>query len=86
MDYKYKLGEAVLIRNDLKKNKRYDMVSGPYAYDWNNIVNEEMCKHAGELVHISEYRNNQYRLKELDFYWTDEMFVRGNQLFHPMFL
>lgn len=76
MDYKYKPGDAVRVRSDLKYNTDYYMRSGPKA-NTALIAVDNMVNLAGKIVHISEYSSGgQYRVKEDSerWRWTDEMF------------
>lgn len=65
---KYKVGDKVRIRKDLKNNVEYDEVD----------VNEEMISWGGEEVTISEVlaEDSGYEIEEDDgyFLWTDSMF------------
>ena len=65
---KYKVGDKVKIRPDLRIDKEYDGVN----------VNEEMVTWSSEEVTISEVLtdDNSYEIKEDDgyFFWTDSMF------------
>lgn len=76
MDYRYKIGEAVLVRDDLKYGNYYDMMSGPYSKNNKNVATLEMSELHGQLVHIKNYSpDGQYFVKEMDdFKWTDDMF------------
>lgn len=75
MDYRYKIGEAVLVRDDLKYGNYYDMMSGPYPKNNRNIATLEMSELHGQLVHIENYSAcGQYHVKEAFFQWTDDMF------------
>ena len=76
MDYKYKSGDAVRVRADLKYNTDYYMRSGPNK-DTALIAVGNMVDLAGKIVHISEYTaNGEYRVEEdgESWRWTDEMF------------
>lgn len=76
MDYQYKIGEAVWVRDNLKCGAYYDMTSGPYPEGNRNIVTNTMAKLHGQLVHIKNYSfEGQYLVKETNnFRWTDNMF------------
>lgn len=76
MSYRYKIGEAVLVRDDLEYGAFYDMRSGPYLKDNSNIVTLDMSELRGQLVHIKDYSSGgQYLVEETnDFRWTDDMF------------
>ena len=76
MDYKYKPGDTVSVRADLKYNTDYYMRSGPNK-DTALIAVSNMVDLAGKIVHISEYSaSGQYRVEEDSdrWRWTDEMF------------
>ena len=76
MDYKYKPGDVVRVRADLKYNTDYYMRSGPKA-NAALIAVSNMVNLAGKIVHISEYSSScEYRVKEDSEHWrwTDEMF------------
>lgn len=76
MEYRYKIGDAVLVRDDLKYGAFYDMRSGPYPKANSNIVTLDMSELHGQLVHIKDYSyNGHYIVEEThDFRWTDDMF------------
>jgi hypothetical protein len=74
MDYKYKVGQRVRVRNDLTVEQTYRMRSGPDYKNESNCVNEEMMQFCGKFVHIKAIYNGQYLLKEVGWHWTDEMF------------
>lgn len=76
MEYRYKIGDAVLVRDDLKYGAFYDMRSGPYPKTNSNIVTLDMSELHGQLVHIKDYSSNGYYIVEEthDFRWTDDMF------------
>ncbi len=75
MEYRYKIGDAVLVRDDLEYGAYYDMVSGPYPKNNKNVATLGMSMLHGQLVHIKDYSKGQYLVKETDnFKWTDNMF------------
>lgn len=76
MEYRYKIGDAVLVRDDLKYGAFYDMRSGPYPKANSNIVTLDMSELRGQLVHIKDYSSNGHYIVEetYDFRWTDDMF------------
>lgn len=48
MDYQYKIGEAVWVRDNLKYGAYYDMTSGPYPECNRNVVTDKMAeRHEG---------------------------------------
>lgn len=77
MDFRYKPGDAVRVRSDLKYGADYWMRSGPKENDSALIAVDNMINFAGKTVHISEYsQSDEYRIKEDGerWRWTDEMF------------
>ena len=75
MDYKYKIGDAVLVRSDLESGEEYRMRSGPEPEGVNTFV-FEMDPYIGQVVQISGYHGYQYEIQEDNGnkLWTDEMF------------
>lgn len=63
---KYKVGDRVRIRKDLKDDERYGR----------NYADEDMEEMAGQIVTITYENNNHYEIKEdeNEHWWTDEMF------------
>lgn len=61
---KYKVGDKVKVREDLKVGRYY---SGVY-------FNEEMAKLKGKVVEIKDVYSISYYIKECGYFWTDEMF------------
>lgn len=81
MDYLYNVGDAVVVKSNLRKNVDYHMKSGPeVAYGYNNAT-DEMIELAGTVVHIAKQTGGQYLIEEDDysFCWTDEMFEPINE-------
>mgnify|MGYP005903352031 CR=1 FL=1 len=76
MEYRYKIGDAVLVRDDLKYGAFYDMTSGPYPECNRNVVTNKMAELHGRLVHIKNYSAvGQYHVEETGrLQWTDNMF------------
>ncbi len=76
MDYQYKIGEAVWVRDDLRYGTSYDMMSGPYPEGNRNVVTDKMAELHGRLVHIKNYSPvGQYYVEETNnLQWTDDMF------------
>jgi hypothetical protein len=76
MDYRYKIGEAVLVRDNLEYGAFYNMMSGPYPNNNTNIATLGMSELHGQLVHIKAYTSaGQYLVKETgSSRWTDGMF------------
>ena len=80
MDYKYKVGQAVIVRSDLRNcGTRYYMESGPKSGDANIDVSPEMIRdYGGYIVHIARRTfGGFYKIKEDNekWLWADEMFV-----------
>lgn len=75
MKYRYDVGDAVVVRQDLKMGCNYFMESGPKEYAYNDIV-DEMEEFKGKTVHIAAHDDGQYRIVEDDegWSWTDQMF------------
>lgn len=80
---KYKPGDIVTVRNDLEIGKSYRMLSGPTSHStlYGDSVIDGMTKLAGKKVTIKEIAETsrgglEYRLKESNCLWTDEMFER----------
>lgn len=75
MKYFHDIGDAVIIKSDLRTGVDYYMKSGPEAPIWNNVT-EEMKEYAGKIVHIASHINGQYLIEEDDYEWTwtDDMF------------
>ena len=63
---KYKVGDKVKVKSDLKENIRYG----------GQIFVRDMAVHCGKNVEISKVHDNAYYIKEADreWFWTDEMF------------
>lgn len=67
---KYQVGDKVLVRDDLEVGENYSMENGK---SFNSFV-IDMNKLSGKVVTI-ESTDYQYRIEELNFGWTDEMFA-----------
>ena len=61
---KFKVGDRVKVRKDLKK----------YTFYGGNRVNEEMFMHRGQILTIRAIDGKSYLMEEDNWYWTDEMF------------
>ena len=73
---KYKIGDKVVVREDLRRNREYSMGSG---IDNSNTVTDEMMKLRGKVVTVTDVsENGQYVINNQEgrfsFLWTDEMF------------
>lgn len=77
MDFRYKVGEAVKVREDLECHTGYYyMRSGPLANVTHNCMTSEMKQLKGQIVHIAAISFAQYQIVEThDCFWTDEMFT-----------
>lgn len=71
---KYKVGDKVWVREDLKENERYVM---EHDSDIDDSAVSEMVKFRGEKMKIAEVTSAQkYRLRDSDTWnWTDGMFA-----------
>ena len=67
---KYKIGDKVRVRQDLKLGTHYYMQD---STNW-NCVTTEMMELGGKEVTISEFHNGQYVIFESFWHRTDEMF------------
>jgi hypothetical protein len=76
MKYRYDVGDAVVVRQDLKMGCNYFMESGPSRCTY-NIVVDEMKEFEGKTVHISGHIDGQYFIEEdnKSYAWTDQMFL-----------
>lgn len=63
---RYKVGDKVKVRSDLKENTRYG----------GQIFVRDMAVHCGKNVEISKVHDDAYCIKESDreWFWTDGMF------------
>lgn len=66
---KYKVGDRVRVRKDLKGDVQYNMETGGV----HNVAVSSMLKFAGKIVTIKSVVE-QYTIAECGFLWTDEMF------------
>lgn len=75
MEYRYNVGDAVVVKRDLRKNCSYFMMSGPNPKTYNTVV-DEMKELEGKTVHIAMHCEGQYFIEEDDkvYAWTDQMF------------
>ena len=73
---KYKIGDKVVVREDLRRNREYSMESD---IDNSNTAIDEMMKLRGKVVTVTDVnKNGQYVINNqkgrFSFLWTDEMF------------
>lgn len=61
---KYKVGDKVRVRTDLKPCVWY----GP------NMAAKDMREAGGQIVTISQVEGDDYKIEGFNYYWTDEMF------------
>lgn len=73
---KYKPGDKVTIRSDLRLNKRYHMLSNSYAATVNSSMKMLVGK---ERIIESIARGTHYFLEGSTYHWTDEMFCSTPQ-------
>lgn len=79
MNFRYKPGDAVVVRSDLKTDGKYYMRSGPSEDTGFAFVDFNMKKYCGQVVHIKEHAyKDRYFIKEDErngqFSWVDDMF------------
>lgn len=67
---KYKVGDKVRVRSDLKVGKGY----GEHAFVHN------MFKFVGKIVTIESVWKRGYRIEEDTYWWTDEMFEPAEEM------
>ena len=81
MDYKYKPGDRVRVKQNLEQLKMYSMRSGPRPDIAAGFVSD-MKKFCGKIVTIGGYRNDRYQLKEdtMNRLWSDDMFEDSKRL------
>lgn len=81
MELMYKPGDKVMVRPDLNCREVYRMRSGRYNGDFTYNVVDQMADQAGKVLTILGPRNGGagYSLEELDYGWTDEMFISINE-------
>lgn len=76
---KYKVGDKVRVRSDLKLNKPYSMDDG----ETKDIIVSGMMKFSGEVVTINNIICGKYKIEGDCFTWTDAMFEGlAEQKFH----
>ena len=67
---KYKVGDNVRVREDLKTGRGYSMAVGGNTL----CAVPDMVSLAGKCVTIKEIRNGVYKVFDSEWNWTDEMF------------
>jgi hypothetical protein len=68
----FKVGQRVMVRPDLKYQRRYKNISN----DEGDIVTGQMYELKGKQVTISSISTmGKYRIEEESSWWTEEMFV-----------
>lgn len=81
MEYRYKPGDRVYVKQNLELGLHYSMRSGPRPDIEAGFVSS-MKKFCGEIVTIGGYRNDRYQLKEdtMNWLWSDDMFENSKRL------
>lgn len=67
---KYRVGEKVRIRGDLKAGRLYSMES---ETGYMIQAQPEMVEHAGDVITIADAGDDYYSVFENDFAWSDKM-------------
>lgn len=84
LNYKFKPGDKVTVRNDLSLHEPYKMLSGETPYDA-IVATNSMKELRGKQVTIESYdccgSAMCYRVKENSRYWSDEMFDEARKPF-----
>lgn len=84
MDYKFKPGDKVTVRNDLSCNESYKMLSGETPHNAIGAISS-MKEFRGKQVTIESYDSCGfvmcYRIKENSRFWSDEMFEESKKPF-----
>ena len=71
---KFKVGDRVKVRKDLKNN----------AFYGENRVNEEMFMHRGQILTIRAIDGKNYLMEEDNWYWNDEMFENKDYTYEDL--
>lgn len=61
---KYKVGDRVRVRSDLK----------PCVWYGSNMATKDMSEAGGQIVTISQVEGDEYKIEGFSYHWTDEMF------------
>lgn len=67
---KYKAGDKVIVRHDLRTDHRYRMEDSKV----DDVATPYMVDYAGQIVTILECFAKKYRIVEGSCFWTDGMF------------
>lgn len=70
MNMRFKVGDKVRVREDLKR--RVDYYDG--TKEFHDVANEQMVLMAGRVVTITEVGSHYYGIKECEGYWYYDMF------------
>ena len=71
---KFKVGDRVKVRKDLKYNVFYG----------GNRVNEQMFMHRGQILTIRAVDGKNYLMEEDNWYWNDEMFENKDYTYEDL--
>ena len=71
MAKKYKVGDRVVVREDLRHDVNYFMEDS-HASD---VAVDTMLNFRGQVVTIGDGRYDKYSIEECGYSWTDEMFA-----------
>ena len=71
---RYKPGDKVMVRPDIDGKAIYYMRDEHGNGVSGNKANDHMIDCAGKVFEIESIDFGQYRLKDFDHYWTDDMF------------
>lgn len=71
---KFKVGDRVKVRKDLKYNVFYG----------GNRVNEQMFMHRGQILTIRAVDGNNYLMEEDNWHWNDEMFENKDYTYEDL--
>lgn len=75
MDFKYKIGDRVRVRSDLKMGVQYFMGTNHDGNDVTDVATEEMLTYAGKIVTIrSHWGDKKYEIEGCHYNWVDGMF------------
>lgn len=77
---KYKPGDTITIRSDLKPDWDYPVLSGP-KYGSTVYCNEDMVFMGGKTYEIKSCNDGVYHLKNAAWSWTDSMFEETDEYY-----